>query len=328
MHDRQRSRGARTVGRSSRRLPFAIAALALSALAACASSPSAVPAPSPTPVPVPSPVPPPVSAPSAAPRVARYRLPVVLPSTQYAVRLRAELERDSAGRKDRSTVESSARVELTLRRDPRGALRGIGRVDSFTVHASGSAVRSTTPGAPSSPQNTPAFTNVVVDAVLDSTLVRAVVRPALANECDRPEAAAADLARDLLVRVPETLSVGDRWRDSLVTLVCRGGVPLTVRTLIESTLDGTADNDRTLHIRRVLTVRLDGSSRMPWRQTDIDGDGRGTQDLQVDVTAGTVLSLDGESTLTIRVSNGSLRDQARVQTVTQKTTLSARRVPQ
>ena len=224
-------------------------------------------------------------------------------------------------------MESSARVELTLRRDTRGALRGIGRVDSFTVRASGSAMRNPAAGttSPATP-DAPAFTNVVLDAVLDSTQVRAVVRPALANECDRPEAAAADLARDLLVRVPESLSIGDRWRDSLVTLVCRGGVPITVRTSIESTLEGTADNDRTLRIRRVLTVRMEGSNRMPWRQTEIDGTGQGTQELLLDLATGVLVSLEGASTLTLRVTNGSMRDQARVQQVQQSVVISARRL--
>ena len=305
------------------RLPFVIALLAVGA---CAPGLSPAPPPSPVPAPVPTPTPPPARAPEPAPRVARFRLPLVMPSTVYGVRLRAELERDSAGRKERSTVENSARIEFTLRRDARGALRGVGRVDSFTVSASGGAMRSasgtTSPATPAAPP----FTNVVLDAVLDSTLVRAVVRPALANECDRPEAAAADLARDLLVRIPESVSVGDRWRDSLVTLVCRGGVPITVRTIIESMVAGTNDNDRTLRIHRSLTVRLEGSSRMPWRQTELEGDGTGTQDVLVDVATGTITQLDGESTLTLRIANGSLRDPARVQQVQQKVTLSARRL--
>ena len=292
---------------------------AVAVLTACAPGPSAAPAPAPVPAPVATP---PVVE---NPRATRYRLPLALVATSYGMRVRTELERDSAGRTERDVVESSARVELTLRRDPRGLLRGAGRVDSFVVRASGASARTATPAAMSSTTvPAPLFTSVAIDAVLDSTQLRTVVRPPLANECDRPEAAAAGMARELLVRVPESVSVGDRWRDSLVTLVCRGGVPMTMRTTIESVAAGMSDGDRTLRVQRTFATTLEGNSRTPWRQVEITGTGRGTQDVQVDIARGTIVALDGESTLTIRVVNGSLRDAARTQQVVQKVTLSAR----
>ena len=305
-----------------RRMPLGrpLSVMAVLALcAACAPGPSAAPAPAPVPTPV-------VTPPSVeSPRAPRFRLPLALATTSYGMQVRTELERDSAGRTERDLVESSARVELTLRRDPRGLLRGAGRVDSFVVRASGASARTTTPATMlSTAVPAPLFTSVAIDAVLDSTQLRTVVRPPLANECDRPEAAAAGMARELLVRIPESVSVGDRWRDSLVTLVCRGGVPMTVRTIIESVAAGTTDGDRILRVRRTVATTLDGNSRTPWRQVEITGTGRGTQDVQVDVARGTMVALDGESTLTIRVVNGSLRDAARTQQVVQKVTLSAR----
>src|SRR5688500_7310105 len=90
----------------------------LALVAACA------PGLSPAPVPAPAPV---AAPPVEAPRTVRFRLPLTMGSAGYAVRVRTELERDSAGRKERDVVESSARVELSLRRDPRGLLRGPGR---------------------------------------------------------------------------------------------------------------------------------------------------------------------------------------------------------
>ena len=273
--------------------------------------------------PVPAPALPPVSA---APLSARFALPAILPATSYAVRVHTQLERDSAGRIEQDVVESSARVQLTLRRDARGALRGSGRVDSFSVTGTGataraSVTRTTTSAALAAPQ----FTSVLIDAALDSTLVRAVVRPPLANECDRPEAAAAAVARDLLVRVPPSVAVGDQWRDSLVTFVCRGGVPMTVRMTIASVVTGARDN-RLLRLRRTLSTSVEGNSRTPWRQVEISGVGRGTQEITIDLERGTLDALDGESTLTIRVANGSLRDATRTQQVVQTVTMTARAI--
>jgi hypothetical protein len=283
-------------------------------------------APGLSPAPEPASLPAPVAAPRVeTPRDLRFRLPLVMGSAGYTVRVRTELERDSAGRRERDVVESDARVELALRRDVRGFLRGSGRVDSFLVRGTGAATRTATPR----PMTTttvaaPLFTSVAIDAVLDSTQLRTVVRPPLANECDRPEAAAAGMARELLVRLPASVAVGDRWRDSLVTLVCRGGVPMTVRTVVESVLTGTGDGDRILRVHRILATTLEGSNRSPWRQVEISGEGRGTQEVQVNVERGTLVSLDGEGTLVVRIRNGSPREAPRLEQVTQKTSVTVR----
>lgn len=250
-------------------------------------------------------------------------LPAVSPTTRYGVRVRTSLTRDSAGRTEQDVVESAAQVELTLRRDARGSLRGSGRVDSFTVRANGASVRSTSSVGPAPAPAAP-LSNVEFDVLLDSAFVRTSVRPALANECDSPQAAAASMARDLLVRVPQSVVVGNRWRDSLVAFVCRGGVPITMRTTVESVVSGTSDGDRRLRIRRTFDTRLEGISRSPWRQVEIGGEGNGTQDVQLDVATGTIVELDGESTLTLRVANGSLKDASRVQRVVQKSTVQVR----
>ena len=241
------------------------------------------------------------------------------------MRVRTALQRDSAGMSEQGDLESSARIALTLRRDPRGGLRGTGRVDSFTVRASGaSAYTTTAPSAP--PVTAPPLGSVNVDVLLDSSFVRASVRPALANECDRPEAAAASMARDLLVRVPTSVAVGERWRDSLVAFVCRGGVPITMRTVTETVVERSDDGDRRLQLRRTLTTRLEGVLRSPWRQVELAGEGVGGQTITLDIARGTIVELDGESTLTFRMANGSLRDASRVQRVVQRATVQVRAV--
>ncbi len=309
-----------------------VAAYAAAVTAATACGGGLTPAPAPDPIPVPRPLPVPVPVPVPMPlepavRDTRLHFPLVVGSTVYRVAMRAELERDSAGRKERDVVETSARVELSLRRDARGSLRGVGRVDSFTVRANGASARSSVPVTRSAASNAaPLFTSVACDAILDSTQIRTVVRPPLPNECDRPEAAAASMGRELLVRLPEYVSVGDTWRDSLVTLVCRGSVPMTLRTNIVSSAVELRDGGRTLLVRQTTASRLDGTSRTPWRQTDVTGDGTGTQDVLVDVARGAITSVDGQATLTVRVTNGTMRDAAAVQTVRQTVTVTVRGV--
>jgi hypothetical protein len=298
-----------------RRIVLTPAAVLAGAAVLAACGPSVAPA---VPTPAPRPAPPPAETP--APRVARFTLPAAVPATSYAVRVRTTLERDSSGRTERETLETSARVELTLRRDPRGSLRGTARVDSFAVRAGGGrgALAAGTP---------PMVATVLADAALDSAILRATVRPPLPNECDRPEAAAVGLVRDLLVRVPQTVTVGERWRDSLATVFCRGGVLMTLRMQVESSAEETEDGDRVLRMRRTITSRLEGSNRTPWRQTDIAGEGRGTQDVRIDLRRGAVERIDGESTLVIRITDGAgygAREAPRQQQVTQRSTLSAR----
>lgn len=302
-------------------LRFALVLLSASCGPALVSTPPA-PAPRPADAPVSTPV-------VTAPRAARFTLPGTPATADYSVRVRTALERDSAGVTEQDMVESSARVQLVLRRDVRGGLRGTGRVDSFTVRATGASVRSslrTSGSAAAASAPLPPLVNVNIDVLLDSTSLRATVRPTPANECDRPDVAAAALARDLLVRVPQSVAVGDTWRDSLVAFVCRGGVPITLRTTIESRVDGTDDNDRKLRLTRTITTRLEGISRSPWRQVELSGEGRGTQNVTIDLVRGTLLEIDGESTLTFRIANGSLRDAVRTQQVVQKSSVQVRSV--
>lgn len=294
-----------------------------------ACGPALVPAP---PAPAPRPVPnaPPTVARPAAPGAVRYSLPSAIPVSRYTVSMRVQLERDSAGRTQREGAESAGTVTLTLQRDRRGGLRGTGRVDGYTFRAGGALAGSPvrTAGAPAND----APLSVSLALALDTLAAQAVVQPALANECDRPETAAASLARDLLVRVPDSVAVGDRWRDSLVSVVCRGGIPLVLRTTVESTLQEASMQDgiTVLDVRRALTSRLEGSAQSPWRTVTIGGEGRGTQRARFDAARGTLLELEGESMLIVRVTGGSPAGAAGsagaggVQQVVQRVTFTAR----
>ena len=283
-------------------------------------------APSPVAVAAPVPVVPAVVAP-LPPRAA---LATTVAERRYDVRSSARIERDSSGHKDEQRVESQGVVTWSLQRSADGALRGSGRVDSFVVRIEGAGTAAPTPvNAPTSPTNaaTPPrpSSTVAFDAILDATSVRVVTRPPLANECDRPEAGATALVRDLLLRVPTTVVSGDRWRDSTVSIICRVGIPITVRSQHEYLLErieGSASTT-TLVIKRVTNTRLEGKLGAAWRALELTGSGSETDNARVDVTTGALLLLDGQGTLTLQLTDRSRPTTPRTQRITQQLTTHA-----
>jgi hypothetical protein len=192
----------------------------------------------------------------------------------------------------------------------------LGQVDSFTVRSTLDTTRRA--GAPVMPAL------LLLEATLDSTVLRVTTRPPLANECDRPEAGAAALAREVLVRVPDGVVVGDQWRDSSVALVCRSGVPITVYTSVQSRLDKATSE--TLTITRTIASRLEGTGGSAFRALALTGSATGTQRLEVSVARGTMEKLEGTSTLTLQVSERAPPAAARTQQVTQRVELQAERL--
>lgn len=283
-------------------------------------------APAPVAAPAPAPVPPPV----VAPLPARITLASAVAERRYDVTSSARIERDSAGHKDEQRVESQGVITWTLQRSADGALRGSGRVDSFAVRIEGAGVAAptvqsrSTSGAPggTSPTVLPA---VAFDAVLDAISVRVVTRPPLANECDRSESGATALVRDLLLRVPTRVASGDRWRDSSVSIICRVGIPITVRSTHEYVLERVEGvlPTMTLHIKRVTTTRLEGKLGSAWRALELTGTGTGTDDARVDVSTGALMLLDGQGTLTLQLTDRSRPTTPRTQRITQQLTTHA-----
>jgi hypothetical protein len=282
-------------------------ALVLSACAGGAIAPS-------PPAPVPE------AAPSEAPSVAvvaRVSLPARLPSTTWRVQSLARVKVTGGGvtgaAGDEQRVESNALVSWSMERQPSGAVRATGQVDSFTVHTSFDRQRG------SFLPSTPAM--VLLEATLDSALVRVSTRPPLANECDRPEAGAASLARELLLRVPDGARPGDRWKDSSVVLICRSGVPMTVYSTVESRLHQvTAER---LVIRREISSRFEGRGGSAFRSLELAGTSSGVQTVHIEPQRGTVDRLAGTSTLTLQATERTPGNAARVQQVTQRTELTA-----
>jgi hypothetical protein len=256
--------------------------------------------------------------PAVAPPAAGLILPATQPANQWLVsavtRLNASGSALPAGVGSEQRIDTRARITLAFERSSSGALRGRGQVDSFTVRNTLDPV--TTTGAKP--------TVLLIDAVLDSSYLRVVSRPPLANECDRPEVSAMQLARELLVRIPDGVAVGDAWRDSTVTLVCRSGMPLTVYTTSRSKL--AQRSAAILVVERESTSTLDGKGGSAFRAFELTGSGSGMQRLEINATTGILERLQGTSTLTLQVVERIPPGAPRLQQVLQRVEIRAERV--
>ncbi|MEP6833489.1 MAG: hypothetical protein ABJB74_08850 [Gemmatimonas sp.] len=298
------------------------AALVLSAVFATACGGSAIkPSPAATP---PPPAPTPVIPIVVEPVIERWTMPAVVPSTNYVSEVSAALERDSAGRVLTEHVDTRAMITLQGRRDTLGAFHGSGVVDSFTVRG---LERALTPNQNESVSRTPVPVlvdpplTISFDAAFDARNLRVSTKPSLANECDRPETGATNLVRDLLVRLPARLIVGQSWQDSSVSFVCRLGIPITTRTKSSYTVE-RADKIKSgveLIVQRLSDAQLSGELKSTWRTLTIAASGRTTYLIRIDATTGVVRAVESDGTLAIKLSDTSRRDGSGTQDIRQIT---------
>lgn len=279
------------------------------------------PSPAPT---FPSPAPAPVIPITIEPVIERWAIPAVMPSTKYLSEVSAALERDSAGRVLTEHVDTRGLITLQGRRDTLGAFRGFGLVDSFTISGLEKALA---PNQVESKPRTsvPVFSDppmtVSFDAAFDARNLRISTKPALANECDRPETGATNMVRDLLVRLPARLIVGQAWQDSSVSFVCRLGVPITSRTRSIYSVE-RADKVQggiELIVRRIAETQLNGESKSTWRTVTVSATGRSTHNIRVDGTTGAVRAVESDGLLTIKLHDTSRRDGSGAQEIRQIT---------
>lgn len=275
--------------------------------AACASSPAPTPVLRPS---APAPVVPATPAPVAS--VTRYTVPMLVTDTRYRVDSKASIERDSAGRRETQQLTTRADVLVRQRRQSNGALSASGQISGYSVSSPFTS-------APT------VIDSLRFEAVLDAQALRVVSQPPLANECDRPEGGALSLVRDLFVRVPSVVAVGDQWRDSTVQLVCRSSIPMVMRTTADYQVVDTARSSDgvVLVIRRTSTTRLDGKVASPWRALEVTGTGTATLEIRVAVLTGAVRVMEGSSTLTLSVTDKTASTAVRAQQVTQRVSLRA-----
>jgi len=239
-------------------------------------------------------------------------LPALVTDTRYQLENTTVLERDSAGRRESQQLVSRATATVRLHRTSNGSFEGTGRLSGYSV----TSALSSTPIAVDS---------LRFDVALDSLALRVVMQPPLANECDRPETGALSLVRDVLWRVPTTVSVGDRWRDSTVQVVCRSSLPLVVRTTAEYVVTDTVRQATgvMLVVTRSTQLRVEGKTTSPWRAIEVTGSGQGTLEARVSVLSGAVREVRGTSTLSLQVTDRTTPSAVRSQVVTQRVTTVA-----
>ncbi|MBC8090113.1 MAG: hypothetical protein H7Z40_22885 [Phycisphaerae bacterium] len=272
-------------------------------------------------VPTPAPVIPIAVVP---PPVSNWSIPAALPSSRYLMEVSATLQRDSAGTVLEERMETRGLVTLQGRRDTLGAFRGSGVVDSFTVRGL-EQVLTPAQSETSTSRAVPVMANpgltVPFEVSLDARMIRISTRPPLANECDRAESGATNMVRDLVVRLPRTLSVGTTWQDSTVGFLCRLGVPITMRTkstYLVASMERVQDRVE-LIVRKSADVVMAGEVKSTWRTVTVNATGRSTHMSRVDALSGVVRSAEGDGQLTVRLTDTSRRDGSATQEVRQQT---------
>ena len=128
-------------------------------------------------------------------------------------------------------------------------------------------------------------------------------------------------AREVLLRIPSSALAGDRWTDSTISIVCRTGVPIAVRLRSDYTVERVDERANTVLLRRAMTIRMDGKLVSTWRSLDVTGSGTGTQRVTVDAIRGTVVSIDGTSTVTMQMTDRNRSNAPRTQRVVQQVEL-------
>lgn len=143
-------------------------------------------------------------------------------------------------------------------------------------------------------------------------------------DCGSPAAAAANATRDLWLRAPSRVVVGDVWTDSIATSLCRDGIQLstTIRRSYRVVAASSSDSLTTLTIERESAIALSGSGELRGDSVEIHATGTGRATLRLSTATGWVESANGESTL-----NLDARTPGRVQSVVQVLEFSARTQP-
>lgn len=271
----------------------------------------------------------------------RVHLPAIVPRATWHVSSVARIsinsgdpEVDGRASSSEEHATTSALVSWALDRTSPGVLRGTGEIDSFTVHSTIDTifnhVSKPTPAlnqddaTASSGQPAAVSSFILLDAVLDSLTHRVVTRPARSSGCDLPEAAATELAGQLLMRIPDNLAADDHWRDSTVSVICRAGIPITVTTVVESSIE-SLEHGRLTVVRAIRSL-IQGNGGSAFRAFELSGQSTGRQRVFLTISSGIVESLEGESTMTLTVSERIPTGVPRIQKVLQNVDLKAERV--
>jgi hypothetical protein len=290
-----------------------------SALGGCAggarSAPPAAPTPSATPAPTTSaPAPAGSTGPTGSAASARFAFAPGVAA--YDVRTEATIELASGpeSERGRESVTSTGRVTYTIAAAGRGLTIG-GQIDGFAAQAS-----SRVTGGASDPAVTVRFRGAI-DA-RGAMVEREGPSPACATGTGAAESAAVAAARETVIRMPAALTVGARWRDSVVIAGCRSQLPTTSVVVARYEIMGI--EGARVRLRRQSATSLRGQGIAGGRTVTLAGEGAEDATLEVDATRGRLVKVDGEGRATISVT---LPDGARQFTQRTKLVVVERRTP-
>lgn len=261
-----------------RSLSIAASTAAAVFLAACASGgggPVVIP---------PQPVTPGPSGASAPPLVPVR--PYGSGSPTYVVTTTASIRADAdTAAATADSVETTFIAHLLLERGG-NRLFVSGTIDSFTVRGTGRVA-----GAP--PAGPLRFRGEGSAFGERMTFV-----PDLPASCDSPAEALLATARDLIVPLPDRVTAGAMWRDTVTATVCRGGVALTTTAVRQYVARGLAPHagEQALELARTTELTVVGSGSQHGQSVSVTGQGSGTTTLFVDPGGGGLLGSTAETT--------------------------------
>lgn len=113
---------------------------------------------------------------------------------------------------------------------------------------------------------------------------------------------------DLFVVLPASVTLGSTWQDTVVTVTCRGDLPITTSTVHSYRLADTTmwQGRAAFVVNRTTTyaIRSVEDSTAGRRALSVTGSGSGSATLQIEQSTGVVLSAQGEAHTTLTVNTG------------------------
>ena len=217
------------------------------------------------------------------------------------------IEQDSSERVD----SLASRIDVFLAVSPAG--RFAGTITAFSTNGAGQLF-TTPPGV-----TLPVTFSGSITAAGNSLLTLSAPRPA----CASAAFTVALSARDLWLRMPDTVRLGATWHDSSAATACRDGIPLrtSLRRSYRVERADTTAGDVAIVVTRSQQMVLEGSGKQFGEDVRVFGTGTGNMVLRVSASTGTVLDANGQSTLELTFTSART-----VQRVRQRGETSIRRV--
>jgi len=255
-------------------------ALSLALFSACASTPVTLPAPS---------LPPPRSDTLPTPIPAAIPTSFIYRDGEHVYDIRETtiltIQTDTA-LPVFDTVETTAKLSYRIHRSDTPSI--VATIDSLSIR--------------SSRDSTSVARHLDTTVVLVFSLDLASAEPNQAVEfpsCDSMNGLARALAQSTLVRIPQTITIGYTWTDSVTASLCRGGIPMVSSARSVYRIQDILDTAGTslLRIARITKLSLSGSGLQSSRQVTVAGQGQSETLLTYDISQGIFLESDGQSIL-------------------------------